>query len=193
MADEDIARWHPLSLAAAVRLIAACIRDLGWVAGRTAAGRIGTAASRLLRQQLESQLARLDVQEENLLDLAADAAIPKAKLKERLRRIAAQRARLQQSLSEADDDLSVGASASEKCLAILERPEELYRQMDDQGRQLLNQALFTKLYVFREEVTEDELAEPFAGLVELTRTVELTEKVPPDECTMVDPKNDKGR
>lgn len=100
---------------------------------------------------------------------------------------------MQQSLSEADDDLSVGASASEKCLAILERPEELYRQMDDQGRQLLNQALFTKLYVFREEVTEDELAEPFAGLVELTRTVELTEKVPPDECTMVDPKNDKGR
>jgi site-specific DNA recombinase len=134
----------------------------------------GTAAAKLLRQQIQTQLTKLDVQEENLLDLAADASIPKAKLKERLRRISDQRGQLQESLADTESDLSVGAEALEKCLSVLEQPDELYRRMDKEGRKMLNQALFAKLYVFRDEVIDDEIAEPFAGLVEVSRSVTVT-------------------
>jgi hypothetical protein len=63
-----------------------------------------------------AELANMDRQEENLLDLAADGRSLEAQL-----------------------DLS-------------RNPQALYRQLNDQGHRLLNQALFEQLLVDREDV-----------------------------------------
>ena len=65
--------------------------------------------ARLLRQQLETQLNRLDRQEENLLDLAADGDLPKSKIKVRLRKIAVEREEVQRRLGTVHEDLQAGA------------------------------------------------------------------------------------
>ncbi len=67
------------------------------------------AAVRLLHRQLTNQLHRLDHQEANLIDLAADATIPQAKVRQKLRQIERDREHLRTRLGEADDTLSQDA------------------------------------------------------------------------------------
>jgi hypothetical protein len=90
-------------------------------------------ATLLLHQQLRTQLTKLDVQEENLLDLAADAALPKAKLKQRLLRVAQQREQITADLANVRLNVDAGARVVEAALRLLERPDELYQAMDGQG------------------------------------------------------------
>lgn len=45
----------------------------------------------------------------------------------------------------------------------------LYRQADDKGRRLLNQAIFEQIYLFVDDVVDDWLKEPFRDLVEAGR------------------------
>jgi site-specific DNA recombinase len=125
-----------------------------------------TLANRLARQQLTGQLATLDKQEENLLDLAGDADIPKDKLRTRLRRIQAQRTRVEEQLERTDDRLEVAASLLEAALDLLNDPRELYRRSGPKYRRLLNQAVFKRLYIDHNEVTDHCLNEPFAELHE---------------------------
>jgi site-specific DNA recombinase len=122
------------------------------------------AASRLLRQQLTTELQGLDAREENLIDLAADGTVPQAKIKVKLREIERQRQHLKERLKETTQDLSEGARLIEACLKLLENPQELYRRCDDEQRRLLNQAIFHGLYVEDDQVTEHDLKEPFARL-----------------------------
>ncbi|WP_342774375.1 hypothetical protein [Gordonia oryzae] len=75
-----------------------------------------TAAARLHRNQLTTQLKSLDVKEENLLDLAADGIIATAKVQRRLREIAEQRGRITAQLEEVLDDLGQGAKYIDLCL-----------------------------------------------------------------------------
>ena len=133
------------------------------ILGRTLADEQG--ANRLLRQQLNVQLARLDRQEENLLDLASDAALPKDKLRSRLSQLQRERERLQDQLERTSDQLEVGAALLDAALKLLDNPYELYRQAGPAGRRLLNQAIFLKLYVDAYEVTDAKLASPFAELL----------------------------
>lgn len=129
------------------------------------------ASTRLIRNQVKAQLARLDVQEENLLDLAADGDLPKAKISQRLRDIEEQRQTLQASEQQATSELAAGAKLIGAVLALLRDPGELYRRSTDEGRRLLNQALFVRLRVeVGEEVeVEGELREPFSSFVEVGR------------------------
>jgi len=50
-------------------------------------------------------------------------------------------------------------------LALLDQPQELYRQAGPQVRQMLNRTIFTKLKLDGTQVTDDELAEPFDVIV----------------------------
>jgi site-specific DNA recombinase len=122
--------------------------------------------AKLLRHQLTVQHAKLDRQEENLLDLASDGAVPKDKLRARLLRIQRDKEQIDGQLEQINDSLDVGAALVEEALRLLDRPQELYRRAGPKERRLLNQAIFSKLYIDDEDVTASVLAEPFAELVE---------------------------
>ena len=131
-------------------------------------------AARLLSQQLTSELRALDVREDNLIDLAADDTLPKAKIKARLRDIASERRHLTERLNETNEDLSDSANLIEVCLKLLEHPRDLYRRCDDEQRRLLNQAIFHGLYIEDDQVTDHDLKQPFAQLhrVQASRLVQ---------------------
>lgn len=121
-------------------------------------------AARLLHQQLSNQLAELDTQEENVIDLAADGSLPQTKVKAKLRDIERHRRHLTQRLDTASADLSDAARLIEMSLKLLDRPEQLYQRCNDEQRRLLNQAIFHNIYIEDEQVTDHELQEPFGQL-----------------------------
>jgi site-specific DNA recombinase len=80
------------------------------------------------RDQLKKQLAKLDVQEDQFIDLVGDPDWPKEKISARLRRIRDQRARLQRQLDQTErPDLDTGRATLRMLLDLLARPHELYR------------------------------------------------------------------
>jgi len=86
------------------------------------------SATRLLKQQLTTQLHGLDAKEENLIDLAADGTLPQAKIKQKLREIERERKHLTERLQVTSEDLSDTARLIEACLTLLTNPQELYRR-----------------------------------------------------------------
>ena len=132
-------------------------------------------SSQLLAAQQAAELRSLDIQEENLLDLAAGGEIPKSKIRERLAVIGDRRAALTETVASGGVQLNRGAEVIRGALKLLEDPHELYRQSDGAGRRALTQALFTRIYVEDGIVTDDVLAEPFDELLYLRRRA-LTRK-----------------
>ncbi|GAA5102878.1 hypothetical protein GCM10025762_02850 [Haloechinothrix salitolerans] len=128
------------------------------------------ASTRLLHQQLTAQLRDIDTKEENLIDLAADGTLPQAKVKTKLRDIERRRRQLNQQLDTASADLTDSAQLIEASLKLLENPQELYRRCNDQQRRMLNQAIFHRLYIDDQHVTDSDLHEPFAQLHALQHT-----------------------
>lgn len=126
-------------------------------------------AQQLLRKQTEDQLARLATKEENLIDLAADGAMDTARVRSRLRDITQQRNALVLQLASIDDDISPGLAYIDGYLKLLEEPYELYLHASNETRRLLNQAIFTHIYVANEEVVGDELNTPIRELLAAQR------------------------
>ncbi|GAB3566132.1 hypothetical protein GCM10027445_12430 [Amycolatopsis endophytica] len=120
-------------------------------------------SARLLRRQITAQLKELDTKEENLIDLAADSALPQTKVKEKLRDIAHERRRLEEHLDTANADLTNSAQLVNSRLALLEQPDQLYRRCNDHQHRLLNQAIFQALYIEHDKTTDGELHEPSAN------------------------------
>ena len=135
-----------------------------------------TKSAKLLRDQLKSRIAKLDLQEENLYDLAAEHDGPKDRLRSRLSKITAERYRLQEALEASDDTLEVGAATIEAALTLLDNPYHLYRRSSEKFRRLINQALFDKLFIIEDEVVDHEFREPFAELVEAQIRIGQTER-----------------
>jgi site-specific DNA recombinase len=102
---------------------------------------------RLLHEQLKAELARIDVEEENLLDLAAGGDFDTGKIRTRLTGLQAKRREIQKRLGNSDERMQRGAAVLEFQLNLLHNPQELYRQLSDHGRRLLNQATFNELLV----------------------------------------------
>lgn len=121
-------------------------------------------AQRLLKKQLDSQLAALDVQEENLLDLAADGTVASAKIKARLRKIGQERERLVTQRDAVTVDLTAGARFLDAQLSLLENPHELYKDTTDEVRRRLNQAVFGAIYITDEDVIGSRLTAPHGEL-----------------------------
>jgi site-specific DNA recombinase len=129
------------------------------------------AAGKLMDQRIATDLAALDRQEENLIDLAADATLPQEKVRERLRRIQQERNRLRAQREVSDDRLEIGAAVIQAALDILDKPSELYRSSGPKHRRLINQAVFEKVYVYENGVTDHVLREPFAELIDAQQQV----------------------
>jgi site-specific DNA recombinase len=129
------------------------------------------------RTQIERQLAKLDQQEDQYLDLVGDPDWPKDKLTKRIRDIRDEQARLQRQLDQTHSpDFETGRAALETALELLIRPDELYRLASKRARRVLNQALFTRLYIDADEagptVAANEPTEPFAPLLSAYTTTE---------------------
>ncbi|GMA29931.1 hypothetical protein GCM10025874_31840 [Arenivirga flava] len=122
-------------------------------------------AQRLLQRQLREQLKSYDVQEENLLDLAADPEVPQARIRARLSKIKLERERLSGQLGGVETDLKMGVRYIEANLRLLENPQELYVVAEDEVRRRLNQAIFHRLYISDEVVEGAELNEPLGQLL----------------------------
>ncbi len=108
---------------------------------------------------------RLDRQEENLIDLAADGNLPTAKVKQRLGIILRQKTKLSQQLAESTERLAVGAALIEDALLVLSNPQGLYERMSPEQRQLMNLAIFEKLYIFDDGITDAVFKPPFDDLM----------------------------
>ena len=148
-------------------------------------------SARLLHQQLSTQLAELDTQEENLIDLAADGTLPQTKVKAKLRDIERQRRHLNQRLDTASADLTDAARLIDVSLKLLERPEELYRRCNDEQRRLLNQAIFHNIYIEDEEVTDHDLQEPFSQLHAIQQTQRSTRDAQHNMPAIPEPRDSK--
>ncbi len=112
----------------------------------TVLGELNTSL-RLLHEQLTAELARLDVEEENLLDLAADGDFDTGKVRTRLTGLQAKRREIRKRLGNSDERMAKGGAVLEFQLDLLQNPQELYRRLSDHGRRLLNQATFDELLV----------------------------------------------
>jgi site-specific DNA recombinase len=134
------------------------------------AGDLGS--NQAVRERLAAQLRALDTRESNLLDLAADAELPKEKIKEKLISIRDEREHIRREVKRLDAELEVGRQMFTLALDLLDRPEELYREAGPSLRKLIVQTIFTKLKLDGKAVTADELAEPFDVIVPAGRTYE---------------------
>ncbi|HEX2360762.1 MAG TPA: hypothetical protein VHI11_01685, partial [Jiangellaceae bacterium] len=105
-------------------------------------------AATTLREQLRSNIARLDQQEDGYLDLVGDPEWPREKITHRLRQIRDDRERLRRQLaSAAAPTVDAGLEAVEILLDLLSEPRELYRLASKRARKVLNAAFFIKIYV----------------------------------------------
>lgn len=122
------------------------------------------SSQRALKEQLEGQLARLDTQEANLLDLLMDEEIPKDKVRAKLREIGNTRDRLTAQLEGTEDTLTEAVEFINANLRLLEDPYELYLSASDEVRRRLNQAIFTRVFIDHDDVTDHTLEEPLGDL-----------------------------
>lgn len=122
-------------------------------------------SNRLMHEHLTKSLRDLDAKEENLLDLVEGGRMLSTKARARLAAIAEERTQTQAELAAQGPRLEAGAALVRAALELLDNPQELYLQTTDPVRRQLNQVFFGKLYVEDEEVTDDELTEPFDGLL----------------------------
>ena len=133
-------------------------------------------ATVLLRQHLAAELKRLDTKEENLLDLAEDGEVPSVKIRERLRQVRQQRIKLKEEYGKAECNLQAGADLIEAALDLLTDPEAAYRTGGPSERQMLNAALFEKLYVYEDQITDQTYRPPFDELVHARQAVAQAKK-----------------
>ena len=111
---------------------------------------------RELHDGYRKQLAKLAVREEKLLDLAEDDALPREKIRTRLRQIQIERAAAQQGLTETGDKLRVGAEVLSGHLRLLEDPHGTYATAPDATRRDLNIASFSKLWIDEDGIARDQ-------------------------------------
>lgn len=93
------------------------------------------ASTRQLHERLERGLARLDVKEERLIDLAADGELPMEKIKQRIASIATERIRIRSELAKSGSQLSVGAEALRLAIGLLRDLPGIYGQHGAEVRQ----------------------------------------------------------
>jgi len=106
------------------------------------------------KDALRTQLAKLEAQEDRLIDLAADGKLPSSKLRERLEAVTLQKGAVAEKLARTGARIQRGVDRVYASVDLLEKPRELYESLPDSARRNLLGAFFTKLNVL---ITEDGL------------------------------------
>ncbi len=129
-------------------------------------------ASDLLRRQLQTELERIDKQEENLLDLAAEGELATPKVRRRLNDLEAKRLKVQGELDRMSRELTEGGAVLNTALDLFEQPQELYRRLGPKERRVLNLEIFDRIYIDEHGVSGHVLREPYEDLVQAQEVVE---------------------
>jgi site-specific DNA recombinase len=122
-------------------------------------------ATVLVAKQLKSELARLDKQEENLIELAADGGLAVAKVRNRLGLVQRQRDTLTDRLNSQDEHLEVGIRLIEGALQLLSDPAGLYGSMALEDRRQMNGVVFEKIYAYDWSRISGVYKQPFEDLL----------------------------
>jgi hypothetical protein len=99
------------------------------------------------RKTLTAQLAKLDVAQERLVDLAVDGTLPRETIQQRLNKIVRERQKVQEALASANGDLEHGAQVVRLAVDLLDDTHRLYQRAPNDVRRLMNQAFYERLYV----------------------------------------------
>ena len=111
---------------------------------------------------LRIQLTKLDVQEERLIDLAADGGLPQARIRTRLNKLALDRRGIEESLRQTGAELEAGAKLLRSSLELVREPATLYRRAPDDVRRSMNETFFEHFFVDeRGSVTAATMQPPF--------------------------------
>ncbi len=125
---------------------------------------------RHMHAALTRRLRDLDDKEARLIDLAADAALPQAKIRAKLHEVQRDRERTQAGLTNTGEQLAVGVSVLRDALHLVEDPQTLYRNVGDSVRRHLNETFYERLYLDDLEVTGDQKTPLIAELHEAATT-----------------------
>ena len=139
-------------------------------------------ATGLLNKQLRTEIDRLNTQEDNLIDLAAEGGLAVDKVRQRLVAVQRKRDQITERLGESDERLQIGVRLIEKALRLLADPQRLYRQMSQEQRRLMNQAIFEKLYVHQDQVDEAVFRPPFDELLAARNSFQVYYRERPDQA-----------
>jgi hypothetical protein len=112
-------------------------------------------------------MAKLDQQEERLVDLAADGTLPQARIRAKLTQLATDRTRIQEGLVHTTDELSVGAELLQSAIELCRDPAALYARATDGSRRAMNETFFEQFFFDdRGIVTQADLKPPFEEIKE---------------------------
>ncbi len=111
------------------------------------------AVDRDTKAQLHRQLQKLEAQEERLIDLAADGALPLSKIRTKIEQTTLQKEAVKEQLHLTTDRLKYGAEKALAYLELLREPETLYRNASEAVRRDLLSAFFSRLIVRVEDNT----------------------------------------
>jgi hypothetical protein len=89
---------------------------------------------RLVHDHLTKRLKKLEVKEDNLLDLVESGGAIAAKVRDRLMAIVEERERVKNELAAQEPLLETGAARVRTALDLLDDPQEVYRQTIDPVR-----------------------------------------------------------
>ena len=99
------------------------------------------------RARLAAHLKKLDVQESNLLDIAADGELAADSVKARLRSLAVQRRTLVDKLARSDEQIQRHADVVLAYLDLLERPHSFYVSASEPIKRRILEAFFSVLWI----------------------------------------------
>jgi site-specific DNA recombinase len=105
------------------------------------------AATEQVHSQLRKQLRKLAIQEERLIDLAADGTLPQDKIRVRLNKILMERRAAEERLTQTDRKLAAGAELLSASLQLLHNIDVLYCGAPDTVRRSLNETFFQRFFI----------------------------------------------
>jgi site-specific DNA recombinase len=124
-------------------------------------------AVRALHQAVQTRLAKIDTEEDRLLDLLTDDSLPKTKVRTRLRKLHDERERLTAEQVDTSSQLAIGATALKTALRMIATPHRTYADSPDTARRDINDALFSRIYIDEHGfITDSELKPSFGQLVD---------------------------
>jgi site-specific DNA recombinase len=116
------------------------------------------------------RLTKLDQEERKLLQAHYADQVSEGLFAEEQERIRRERIAAEKRMEDADLAHDDGLKALDLALSLTEDIQRTYCLASPQERRLLNQGLFERIEIDREDVVDDQLAEPFDQLLDLGRS-----------------------
>ena len=126
-----------------------------------------------MRRNLRAKLRQIDIKEDRLLDLAAQADLATLRLADRLKALQWERESLLEKLDTTDAELQRGTATLNAYLDMLVDPDALFARADDPARRLLLAAFFSKIYLGIDEPPRTELRPPVRAIALAAEDVAL--------------------